>query len=146
MKKNQAQKKLIIDRSKWRAGGADTDDDPYNSRVGEGDTRLLNDKGYMCCLGFACKQFANAQDEHLLNQPRPIIYLQFLNGTSTLKDIGEVPYLTNTSLDGIATESLLTQRAITLNDSSLFTKAGREDRIRDLFAKHDVEVEFINDY
>ena len=37
-------KKLIIDRSKWRTG-----------THGYGPTKLLNDEGYMCCLGFACK-------------------------------------------------------------------------------------------
>lgn len=42
--------KVVIDRSKWRTGG-------NNGRfiTGKGETMLLNDEGYMCCLGFVCK-------------------------------------------------------------------------------------------
>lgn len=36
-------KVLVIERSKWRRGGPDG---------GDGVTRLLNDRGLMCCLGF----------------------------------------------------------------------------------------------
>ena len=40
-------KKLVLDYSKWRAGG----DLNGPNKVGEGLTSLLNDEGYMCCLG-----------------------------------------------------------------------------------------------
>lgn len=35
---------LTIDRSKWRRGG--------NGGIGAGVTALLNEQGFMCCLGF----------------------------------------------------------------------------------------------
>jgi hypothetical protein len=43
-------KKLILDYSKWRCGM-----DGANS-LGDGETALLNDKGFMCCLGMFGKQ------------------------------------------------------------------------------------------
>jgi hypothetical protein len=41
---------LTIQRSKWRRGG----DRGWSrdSQIGSGPTRLLNDEGFMCCLGF----------------------------------------------------------------------------------------------
>lgn len=38
-------KKLILDYSKWRCG------DNGGNKVGEGVTELLNEYGFMCCLG-----------------------------------------------------------------------------------------------
>lgn len=38
--------KLIIDRSKWRTGHT------AENATGQGFTALLNDQGFMCCLGF----------------------------------------------------------------------------------------------
>ena len=48
------QKKFIIDRSKWRCGG-NLSDGGTNLR-GEGITYLLNNQGFMCCLGQVAKQ------------------------------------------------------------------------------------------
>lgn len=39
-------KTLTIDCAKWRCGGASPE-----TSLGFGDTRMLNDEGYMCCLG-----------------------------------------------------------------------------------------------
>ena len=41
---------LIINRARWRTGGMEDDS------TGKSYTALLNDKGYMCCLGFRCEQ------------------------------------------------------------------------------------------
>ena len=53
--------KLIRDYGKWRCG-----DDNGNNILGEGETMLLNDEGYSCCLGQFSKQLG-ASDSHLRN-------------------------------------------------------------------------------
>jgi len=50
-------KTLILDFSKWRAGG----DDIKENKIGKGNTQLLNGQGYMCCLG----QFSLQLDKNL---------------------------------------------------------------------------------
>lgn len=39
---------VVIDRSKWRTGSFG------QHQTGVGSTQLLNNEGYMCCLGFIC--------------------------------------------------------------------------------------------
>ena len=50
-------KKITIDRSKWRRGG-DTQEDA-------GETCLLNNEGFMCCLGFIALAEGFDEDEIL---------------------------------------------------------------------------------
>ncbi len=58
---------VIIDRSKWRCGAERAyslgDDDEISH--GKGDTMLLNDEGYKCCLGFACEQLGGCSEDEL---------------------------------------------------------------------------------
>lgn len=51
---------FVIDRSKWRCGGNDDPLKPHqiNIAIGSGGVSLLNDDGFMCCLGQVCKQSA----------------------------------------------------------------------------------------
>lgn len=59
--------KLIIDRKKWRTGG----DSCY--KTGSGPTLLLNDKGYMCCLGFdALRKGLSKKDILNVGEPEDI--------------------------------------------------------------------------
>src|SRR5688500_5363036 len=57
--------KLILDYSKWRCG-----EDGIN-KVGECIVALLNDQGFMCCLGQFGKQMG-MNDEEMLNKGEPI--------------------------------------------------------------------------
>lgn len=50
-------KKITIDRSKWRRGGDNQKD--------AGETCLLNNEGFMCCLGFISLAEGFAEDEIL---------------------------------------------------------------------------------
>ncbi len=45
-------KVLTIQRSKWRCGGSEHISAHEAGRRGAGVSRLLNDEGFMCCLGF----------------------------------------------------------------------------------------------
>lgn len=54
----------VLDVAKWRCGGTGP------NQLGRGDTSMLNEKGYMCCLG----QFAKNRgitDKQLLNFGTP---------------------------------------------------------------------------
>ena len=43
---------FILDKSKWICGRPSSNIPPERSNcLGEGSTKLLNEKGYMCCLG-----------------------------------------------------------------------------------------------
>ena len=44
-------KKVVVDRSRWRYGGGHLLKS-FNNLT----TRLLDEKGKMCCLGFTCQQ------------------------------------------------------------------------------------------
>ena len=44
---------FVLDVSKWRCG--DESENP-SVRLGEGPTQMLNEEGYMCCLGQFAKQ------------------------------------------------------------------------------------------
>ena len=67
-------KKLILDVSIWRCGkhsayyGSSQDND--NTGTGQGNTKLLNDEGYMCCLGQFAHQ-AGVSKEELLDHSYP---------------------------------------------------------------------------
>ena len=54
---------VTIDRSKWRCGG-----DSEKTAHGPGDTALLGDKGFMCCLGFASKACGVPKKRHELEK------------------------------------------------------------------------------
>lgn len=58
-------KKLILDYSIWHCG----DNDRING-LGEGHVALLNNEGYMCCLGQWCEQLG-APKEMLKNEGEP---------------------------------------------------------------------------
>jgi len=58
-------KPLIIDRKTHRAGLLSK-----NAR-GEGETRLLNEQGYMCCLGSWCLDRMEIAKEELVNKVYP---------------------------------------------------------------------------
>lgn len=57
-------KELVIDRSKWRTGM------DYPNYTGEGITALLNNKGFMCCLGFLCLAMG-AKSDSIINRGSP---------------------------------------------------------------------------
>ena len=60
---------FTIDRSKWRCGGDDG--------KGWGETQLLNEEGFMCCLGQCSLQSGLSEEEiYRLGEPA------FVNGYS----------------------------------------------------------------
>ena len=62
---------FIIDRSKWRCGGQGK-----NSR-GKGSVKLLNNEGFMCCLGQTCSQ-TGIENEDLLNKAQTTKFREYI--------------------------------------------------------------------
>lgn len=71
----KAKKQLTLDYSKWRCGDISQD-----NSLGKADTQLLNEDGYMCCLGQFSLQLG-CKEEQILSQFEPDstgIYIPFL--------------------------------------------------------------------
>lgn len=117
--------KLIIDRAKWNRGG-------------KFQSALLNEHG-MCCLGFYCLVLGLSKDD--------IEY-------ATMPDDINYSEETETKLDWLVESSCVSKCFLTsgtdaanlagINDDSDISDSEREQHIVEIFAKHDVEVEFIN--
>ena len=108
-------KELVLDYKIWRSGG------PFHYHgevVGEGDTQLLNEGGYMCCLGQFCEQ-AGVPRDSLHDKEYPDV-------------LGSAPKLL--VKNGYTTD--LASRAAEINDCSRLPTAVRVVQLQKLFRKH----------
>lgn len=114
---------FIIDRTKWRTGRESS------FQTGLGNTALLNEEGFMCCLGF-CSLQLGAKKEDLLSflSPKSITYLLNSNNPFIESDVN----------------SALSNEAMEINDSELFSLEDKEDALKSLFEKFELSIEFIN--
>lgn len=110
---------LIIDRSKWRTATS-----------GRGDTMLLNDEGYMCCLGFRCHQMG-IPEEDLLDISHPEDVFDWNIPDLVKKRGGDTAFTTS---------------AININDDKCLTSKEREQELIEHFATKDIIVEFTGKY
>lgn len=122
---------LIIDRAKWRTGG----DLSYPNATGEGSTLLLNDEGFMCCLGFRCHQMGIPKND-LLNVGTP----------GSLSGLYDIPDLIEGMYFGCFDNSRFASKAIQLNDDPFLTPEQREKAITEHFKTIGVTVEFKGRY
>jgi hypothetical protein len=109
-------KKVTIDRSKWSRGKINY------------PPRLLNAAGYMCCLGFACKQLSAIPDTELLMLGRP----------------GELGRAPPELADGCRRETDLSDSASWINDSTVLPEDVRERLLVAHFARAGVELGFVS--
>lgn len=124
---------IVIDRAKWRCGG-ESGWTPYQH--GLGDTALLNDEGYMCCLGFACRQLAPYADVLRIGEPADV----------DPDECGAlVPFLLCAENDGFAS-TVLTRAAMKANDEPSSTHLEREWRVAEAFHKGGLGVSFVGEY
>lgn len=116
-----AQRVLTIDRSRWRRGGDE-------SGLGQGDTALLNDLGFMCCLGFdalAC----GVPDAVIHGEADPdyiVAVERFPDYATSSRFVIERNYD-----DTTYTNSLSVLAAIEHNDDPTLSESERERIIRD---------------
>lgn len=114
---------LTIDRSKWRTGKEN-----FGS-TGEGDTELLNEDGFMCCLGFRCEQMGIPKD------------LLLYKGTPASISNYDIPDL----VDEQGWNLPFCTMAMDLNDENMPRK-DREKAIKEHFATKDIIVIFTGKY
>ena len=102
---------VVIDRAKWRTGMSS------KNATGIGETELLNDEGYMCCLGFICK----AHKVGVKNLGTPV---------DTNR---KIPFLTERDIFYVLTDTDLSERAISINDTGDTTRQVKEKKLKTLF-------------
>jgi hypothetical protein len=128
--------KVTIDRSKWRTGLYGT------SASGRGDTYLLNDEGFMCCLGF-CSLATGVPKSEILNQPLPNFIT--IQNEIIIRGLDSLVY----KLEGLGCTKYncteLSAKAAKINDSSL-DRATKEEQLIELFKDTDFDIEFIGEY
>jgi hypothetical protein len=132
--------KFIIDRSQWRTG-ADS-----NYATGKGDTNLVNEQGFMCCLGFYCLQAGVAQPAITgvgLPEDLDTEVIKAYNNTDLALLIREEE---NYYGDIIIRNSKLADNAVDINDSTDYSPQVKEEKLKALFNENGIEIEFINDY
>jgi hypothetical protein len=122
--------KLVLDYSKWRCGGGV--DNSYS--LGEGDTRLLNNEGYQCCLGQWCSQIGMHNE---------------LLGKLTPRSLHRhIPFLTENKsrrhIDSSYPDSDLALIAMVINDNPLTTPLQKIEKLKNLLAEHEIQLEVIN--
>lgn len=134
---------VVIDRAKWRTGGDGT------KSTGKGHTLLLNPRGYMCCLGFACTQHGITVDElKACNYPGSPAALVGKKLQAPPSDV--VKQLAYVGPFGAGDNTRITCQLIAVNDSGHTTAAEKEVLLQEKlldFGKHaPFRVEFIGEY
>lgn len=121
-------KKLILDYAKWHCG----DGDEMNG-LGKGKVSLLNDEGYMCCLGQWCNQ---------LGAP-----LDMLKGNGEPGELQIVlePFNYAPWDDKITTRNTnLSSVCIVINDDPNTTPFHKIIELKKVLAKAEIDLEVIN--
>lgn len=118
---------LILDYNTWRCGAEGP------NKLGEGTTALLNDEGYMCCLGQFSKQLnPEVEDRIILG-----------HGVPSNIDI-EIQGLTFSNQVGMIINTALTTEAININDNPESTPREKIERLTALFYRHGYSITVIN--
>jgi len=137
-------KKLILDYSKWicGAGGAHA--------LGSGAVALLNEDGFMCCLGQWGLQ-CGAKKEEILNfgEPQEIKPLLPLFAKALKYPVTEYNPVTgieetNYVEDNEKSNTRLSLDAIDINDNTKTTPEEKIELLRELLANEGIELEVIN--
>lgn len=142
---------LTIQRSRWANPSYDTADPDH------GSSQLLNDRGCMCCLGFAMEKAGfEWQDIDEVSTPEEIFCGDEQEWPAKVmphKDFVELFFkreeLEDYSEEGPATyfrwrDTKLTADAIHINDHALYSLEEREAKLIELFAKHDIALVFVD--
>lgn len=125
-------KKVRINRAKWRSGG-----DLSESYTGEGDTYLVNDEGYRCCLGFACHQLSNLNLQQLTCIAEP-------GGLQTV--IPLLNYIDNDYGWNCMENTDFSDECVAINDDATITSKQREYKLKRKFKANGIELEFYGEY
>lgn len=127
---------FTIDRSKWRCGG---NIEPR----GKGPTQMLNQEGYMCCLGQIGRQLG-CPDDQMLEYGVPCecgAYFEYEDEWGDWHDEWKFPPEWKGILDG-----KFVSEAIAINDSEEPTDTQRERSLERLAEQYGLRIDFIGDY
>lgn len=123
-------KTLVLDYSTWRCGG-----NRGKNKLGKGSTYLVNDQGFMCCLG----QFTP--------QLNPSITPKQMKDCGEPDQINEdIPVLTkerDEEQDTIVNSELST-KAMTINDDEDTTPEEKIQELQYLFKEEGYEIQVVN--
>ena len=132
-------KQSVLDYDKWICGCPNQrlarDEGNYH---GKGLTLLLNDEGFMCCLGQFSSQ-AGVEDKDLLSNGEP----EELHRYKSIQVNGLVDSYEND--EGVVIRNTcLADSAMTINDYEDSTVKDKARDIKELFEKEGYEVELVN--
>lgn len=127
---------FVIDRSKWRCGGSG----PHMQ--GTGPTELLNNDGFMCCLGQVCKQLG-VPESKMLNVPAPLTLVH--RSYTSAESLHPLGYIVEA---GVLAGTALTQEAMSCNDNPYdsMRPEDREQTLTELFARNGHTLTFVGSY
>lgn len=134
-------KKITIDRSKWRRGGDNQED--------AGETELLNELGFMCCLGFICLAEGFSKTEILYAGEPSDIRVDVWDETCREKAANLLEFeMDDEEDDGEIPEVLtkeIVEKAIKINDDEHYAPDDlyREQRLKSLF-RGIYDLEFVD--
>lgn len=117
---------FTINRATWRCGR----NGPHSHGIG--DTKLINDEGFKCCLGEIGLQCGVPRGK-LIYQPNPC---QVIEPTRTYAAM----------LIGKFSHTLLGAAAMGINDDPRLTRPQREAKLKALFAKSGYLIRFTGRY
>lgn len=130
---------LTIDRRKWARGARG------------GSSALLNDIGGMCCLGFEARACGFTK-KSLFEAGTPMdITLNDSRAHTKRKAVTKAPHLLKLIEESpgddpfvYLKDTTFVNRAVRINDTNRITERTRETRLQALFAKQDINLQFIN--
>lgn len=122
-------KTYTLDFKKWRAGGGSMYNEHKNI-IGAGVTKLLNSKGYMCCLGQFSLQCGFTENEII--------------GLDCPEELGKEWPDFNKKLDGFYSDTPLANDLILINDNRYTTWQEKIIAMRAILAKHEIDLNVIN--
>lgn len=121
-------KKLVLDYKIWRSGGSGS------HKVGRGNTLLLNNEGYQCCLGQFAKQFGCTNSEiYGRSCPSWIRKIELLNRE-----------IENYDCNSVISTTEFSDRAITINDSHSTSPWEKGRQLQALCKEEGYELELVN--
>src|SRR5690348_13655826 len=123
-------KKLVLDYSKWICGG----EGPH--KLGKGKVALLNNEGYMCCLGQWSLQLG-ATDSQIINMGEPYEPNLDIPGLTIMME-DEYDY---DQIKMIAKNSKFSEDAMLINDGEASTPEAKITALSALCKTHGFELE-----
>lgn len=122
---------FTVKLSKWRCGFSDgnVEDAKRDTTLGKGETSLLNDYGYKCCLGFACQQAGYKGKISDCGGPNDLAYA--------------IPGLSYRDKTGTLDSTDFTDQAIQINDNRETTIEQKQKALISLGKRNNIKVNFI---